>query len=459
VLALFLIWLALSWSARAQVERAVAALRAAGEPATPAEVAPALVAEEENGAPVYQKAFGEMRVVNVQGHEKLKGIPVFAEGRWEGMSFPDLLSHLDGMRIVLELHGPAFALVDRAQALPRCRFDVAYEDGLSVMLAHLADVRGLARLYRDRARVRLYDGDAAGALGDVRRCLRVADALEMEPILISLLVRTAVAGIAVQTIQDMWAHGVFAADTGAGAADGAGAAGESIASAEAAAARLVRALAAVELWSAMRPALMGERAFGIDAIEGVLRGDHTMFGGKPSSGGRALMSLGGFWLRWNQMQYIEYMNELVVAAGLPPHEAIAAALDVENRLKDLPKWRGVFAQLMLPALGTALQTVAQTQMKAHTAAVGVACDLRMRRGGELPTDASALAPEFFDRAPTDAFDGKPLRIAKTPDGFMVYSVGPDGADDGGSGDDIVWQKRPAVPVVPTPPSPPKPKRK
>ncbi len=33
--------------------------------------------------------------------------------------------------------------------------------------------------------------------------------------------------------------------------------------------------------------------------------------------------------------------------------------------------------------------------------------------------------------PADPFDGKPLRCKRTADGLMVYSVGPDGEDNGG----------------------------
>jgi hypothetical protein len=33
--------------------------------------------------------------------------------------------------------------------------------------------------------------------------------------------------------------------------------------------------------------------------------------------------------------------------------------------------------------------------------------------------------------PVDPFDGKPLRSKRLPDGIVVYSVGPDGVDDGG----------------------------
>ena len=37
----------------------------------------------------------------------------------------------------------------------------------------------------------------------------------------------------------------------------------------------------------------------------------------------------------------------------------------------------------------------------------------------------------MDEIPPDPFDGKPLRYKKLEKGYVVYSVGPDGNDDGG----------------------------
>jgi hypothetical protein len=33
--------------------------------------------------------------------------------------------------------------------------------------------------------------------------------------------------------------------------------------------------------------------------------------------------------------------------------------------------------------------------------------------------------------PTDLYDGQPLRLRRLDDGLVIYSVGPDGKDDGG----------------------------
>jgi len=40
-------------------------------------------------------------------------------------------------------------------------------------------------------------------------------------------------------------------------------------------------------------------------------------------------------------------------------------------------------------------------------------------------------PDILSEVPTDPFSGNPLIYRKTPSGFIVYSVGSNGKDDGG----------------------------
>jgi hypothetical protein len=76
--------------------------------------------------------------------------------------------------------------------------------------------------------------------------------------------------------------------------------------------------------------------------------------------------------------------------------------------------------------------------------------------GKLPSDLSALVPEFLPALPHDWMDGKPLRYRLNADGtFALYSVGEDGIDNGGdsnpplsSGQVRMWSGRDEVWPVP-----------
>ena len=72
----------------------------------------------------------------------------------------------------------------------------------------------------------------------------------------------------------------------------------------------------------------------------------------------------------------------------------------------------------------------------------IAIERYRRKNGSLPENLDQLVPEFIDAVPTDPFDGRPLRYARTEQGVKLYSVGKDKADDGGSGEtepDIVHE--------------------
>jgi hypothetical protein len=51
--------------------------------------------------------------------------------------------------------------------------------------------------------------------------------------------------------------------------------------------------------------------------------------------------------------------------------------------------------------------------------------------GKLPSGLDELVPKYLESIPADPFDGKPLRLAVKEDRRIIYSVGPDGVDDGG----------------------------
>ena len=56
---------------------------------------------------------------------------------------------------------------------------------------------------------------------------------------------------------------------------------------------------------------------------------------------------------------------------------------------------------------------------------------RIAHDGKLPSALAELVPQYLAAVPTDPFDGKPLRFRPLAKGFVVYSLGEDGDDDGG----------------------------
>ena len=75
----------------------------------------------------------------------------------------------------------------------------------------------------------------------------------------------------------------------------------------------------------------------------------------------------------------------------------------------------------------------EARLQARLRAIGVALSVERYRiaNGVLPDSLSAVVPKFLTAVPTDPFDGQPLRYKKLANGYVVYSVGEDGKDNGG----------------------------
>ena len=59
----------------------------------------------------------------------------------------------------------------------------------------------------------------------------------------------------------------------------------------------------------------------------------------------------------------------------------------------------------------------------------IACKRYQRAQGRWPGTLQELVPAFLPAVPTDPFDGQPFRY--DPGREQLWSVGPDGKDDGG----------------------------
>ena len=90
----------------------------------------------------------------------------------------------------------------------------------------------------------------------------------------------------------------------------------------------------------------------------------------------------------------------------------------------------------LPVFVSVALKFAQTQTAVDEATTACALERYFLDHHAYPGSLDALVPVYFDRAPNDVIDGAPLRYRPTGDGrYLLYSVGWDGRDDGGS---IEW---------------------
>jgi hypothetical protein len=93
--------------------------------------------------------------------------------------------------------------------------------------------------------------------------------------------------------------------------------------------------------------------------------------------------------------------------------------------------RFMVTRFCLPDLDKLLTRIVRGEAQRGLVVTALAIKRYELREGELPPDLEALVPGFLSAVPTDVMDGEPLRYRREEGGFLLYSVGEDGVDDGG----------------------------
>ena len=267
---------------------------------------------------------------------------------------------------------------------------------------------------RSAAYVAVLDAAAAAARNDptaallgVRAGCGVARALDEEPVSIGQLVRIACTAVAAKSCERVLAW-TDPSDDLAGVQE----------------AFRREAAAPVARWG-----LRGERA-NFDVLmtnlsAGQLGGVQAEFGAHV--GGQ----LGAFVIRprWtaDHAAGLRAFNRLLAELDQPPH-----ARPARQGLKQPGDGRTpTMTTLLLPAVDKVLTACQRHEATMRCAEVAVACERHRRQTGKFPGSLAEVPANLLAAVPADPFDGRPLRLKRTPDGLAVYSVGQDLKDDDG----------------------------
>jgi hypothetical protein len=125
------------------------------------------------------------------------------------------------------------------------------------------------------------------------------------------------------------------------------------------------------------------------------------------------------------------MDADIRVADKPVSERFRAIEPIRARIDALPR-RYLLSRLLTGSLDLAFIRDLQSTARLRAARTAVAIErYRLAQKGELPHSLDELAPKYLDAVPSDPFDEGQLRYKKLVKGYVVYSVGEDGKDDGG----------------------------
>lgn len=405
-------------------------------PAGQKKTAPGPAAEEAQEEAAAD-AFGGLGEYGGGTSEHVPGYVIYEqiEGRpWTAEEFPSAAAWLEQLEPALDI---ASAAIHRpAYHAPVINPDPG-DTMIAVLLPHLGDMRRLARAYRVRIHHHLGEGRADAATDDWLTLQRLGRMSSHEPFLISGLVGISINAMAHGSFDALLSHAPLSAEQvlrlRAGFAD----------------------LPPRETLS--RQIDEGERVFMLDTIQQLQRervDDRTY---KPMSAAlahprfdvdRVLRRVNAFYDQYRdpprtleglsaRAAEIEAALEAMAPELMLAEIAIAAAADMPEEV-DTDRLADGLADAMLgtlaPALGAALRTEFEVEMADNLAAVALALEAYRATHGDYPAQLAALVPALMEELPRDYATGEALRYRIEPGGFVLYSVGKNGEDDGGVDD-------------------------
>jgi len=404
-----------TWSARSsrEAEAELAQIRAAGEPTTPGELQsfyPTTPAERD-AARRWLAAVQPLEGAAFQSAaEKL---PIVGQSETEipppGQPWPDLQA---AEKLLQQYEGSLQQLHAAAEAGRPARYPADFSQGLSMRLEHVQSLRAGTRLLLLEAHVRAHRGDAQGAARSIHAIFMLADSLRQEPVFMSQLVRYALDGIGQAVLQRQLPAVAFP-DSDLD--------------------RIQAHLRAIDYSEGVQRAMMGERVMGITAIR-----DPSSMG---PSGDLPVVSSGPF-RNANLANYLKYMDRIVAATKLPwPQARLETAQiggDIEAATSGgsvLSSPGHIMARLALPGTSRFLDAAVRATASNHATDAVIAVERFQRAHGRLPAKLEELVPKYLPQVPIDPFDGQPLRYVLRNQQYVIYSVGEDGVDNGGQGND------------------------
>lgn len=283
--------------------------------------------------------------------------------------------------------------------------------------SNIQNSREAARLLVTRAMLRLGENDVAGAWSDLLACHRLSRLVgQRSQSMIQFLVAVALDAVATAGDAALIAHGL---------------------SAERARQCLADHTALSSPGNAADVMQDGERLVSLDAMQSTagstgfdlnvtLRRTNRMFDDTV-----AAMKMKGAQNRRDAFNKLETDLDQRVKTARQPLRLIANYVIISRRAISEMVGDTLLA-LLTPAFTQAQNSDDRSRIKIDLVRVGFALATYKAETGGYPKELDALVPKYLDALPLDRMNDQPLRYVVRENGFLLYSVGANGRDDGGT---------------------------
>jgi hypothetical protein len=397
-----------------KVEKRLQAIRASGLPTSGTELNKwyASVLDEENAALVLTQAFELLQTYPDGRSNKITHFKLPRRKQAPSSEERELLAGF------VEMNRPALAKARQALLLPKSRYPIDLSAGAQTLVPHLSNLKTIARLADYEALLAPASSPSSGGTAPLTM-LGLARTLEEEPILISQSVRMSLLQLATAGLERYLNSST--PDQGT-------------------LTKLTTALAEAEKTNRMARAFIGERASTLpyfrmtySQINRLSQSDSEDASAPrlPESNLQpGIFRATGFFER-DMLFYLKCMETNIAVASLSPPASLALTNEYMSTIAEGRRHHYILSSMTLPDAGWNLVREAECCARLRLARTALAIEQFRLAHGKMPEKLDDLVPEFLPSVPTDPFDGAPIRYRRLPSGYVVYSVGADGHDDGG----------------------------
>jgi hypothetical protein len=408
------------------MERQVALYRAAGEPIELSDFIVSGVSDHDNAVIPLREA--------AKINEKTEAWKAYDKANSGDIALPLTDAEVKAISAAVTENANSFDNIDDAMTRKSVDWKLAWRSpAISILLPDLNQQRQLANLVAHRAKLNYQRGDHAAAVADARRVMFIGRTVGKQPFLVSHLVAIGINALAADVLAEI--------APGLKIGDGAG---------EVKAADLSKVIAELldEQWArdGYTRAMNGERAIQLDTARCLLDGRlslNNLTGAGPGAGGTGATAAaavarvaGKPMFHGDTLIMMRHTTATRDAMKASPDWPTfkAAAPPVPPEIKDTIV-RHMLAKMMLPSFERSGLTEFRHAAMGRMTAIALAVrQYAVDHDGKRPAKLDELVPKYLSALPADSFraDGKPLGYVADPSKPLVYSVGENGQDDGGS---------------------------
>lgn len=289
----------------------------------------------------------------------------------------------------------------------------------------------MARLLDSDAFLRGYGGDYGEAVEDILSLLKLGAVVRDQPTLTSQVTAMAIEGMACRAAEFALPAEGIPGDL----AD-----------------RLVEYVGHADLRGKFANSFFGEGLMEVKAFDMIREGCTTeQLTGKPSVMNDLILRAYGStlvrpWLNMDEETCARTIQSIAQIARLPYYEALPQMHDIEKEVGDLPRTRLLsrwILQIVTPGFTRIIESQARVEAQLDLMRMGISVEQYHSSTGNYPATLEEISPSLAGSMPVGPFTGESYHYQVSGGSFLLYSVGSNLTDDGGTFDfrkgDIVWR--------------------